>query len=432
MISKGRKAEEELDLESLEMSIRSSVHRVGAVMLEEMINHMLPEEPESWIAPKSGGEYLFWGNREKRLVTVLGEIRVRRNYYYDPKKETGIFPKDGVLGIEGTMFSPGVTRMMGRTGASRPFGLAAEDLKELAGITIAAKEVERSCHCLGPQVETFLQSSQPEEYPRENVIAFRNIPILYISMDGTGIPMVKKETQGRRGKGEDGCAKTREVKLGCVFTQTGVNSKGYPVRDENSTSYVGGIEVAEKFSARIYQEALRRGLWRARTVCVLGDGAPWIWNIADLQFPDAIKIVDLFHAKEHIWKVAREIFSPDPSQLEPWAMERIGELEQGCPEMVSSKILERIPSSSKFSEMLEKEAAYFDRNKERMRYAQFRKQGLFVGSGVVEAGCRSVIGSRLKQSGMHWSVPGANAVISLRCCIESNRWEDFWEYCSSF
>jgi len=77
---------------------------------------------------------------------------------------------------------------------------------------------------------------------------------------------------------------------------------------------------------------------------------------------------------------------------------------------------------------LEREIGYFEKNKDRMRYNEFRRQGLFVGSGVVEAGCRTVIGQRLKQSGMHWTVKGANSIIALRCCFLSNRWEDFWEY----
>ena len=103
-------------------------------------------------------------------------------------------------------------------------------------------------------------------------------------MHGTGVPVVKKETAGRKGKGEDGQAKTREVKLGCVFTQTSVDQDGRPVRDDESTSYTGAIETAELFGRRIYQEAMRRGMDWAKEVCVIGDGAPWIWNIADEQF----------------------------------------------------------------------------------------------------------------------------------------------------
>ena len=79
-------------------------------------------------------------------------------------------------------------------------------------------------------------------------------------------------------------------------------------------------------------------------------------------------------------------------------------------------------------ELCEREIGYFEKNKERMRYADFKKRGLFVGSGVMEAGCRTVVGQRLKQSGMHWTVNGANSIIALRCNLLSNRWEDFWEY----
>ena len=79
-------------------------------------------------------------------------------------------------------------------------------------------------------------------------------------------------------------------------------------------------------------------------------------------------------------------------------------------------------------ELLKKEIGYFEKNKERMRYNEFKKQGLFIGHGVIEAGCRAVIGQRLKQSGMHWTVRGANNIIALRCYLLSNRWKDLWEY----
>jgi hypothetical protein len=203
---------------------------------------------------------------------------------------------------------------------------------------------------------------------------------MYIGMDGTGVPVVKKETKNRRGKNEDGLAKTREAKLGCVFTQTTIDEKGFPIRDEGSTSYVGYIETAEDFGDKIYAEALSRGLESAQTVCVIGDGAVWIWNIADFHFKGAIQIIDIYEEEK---------------------------------------------------EIVEKEINYFEKNKERMRYKAFRNQGLFIGSGVVEAGCRTVIGQRLKQSGMHWTVPDANNIIALRCCILSNKWEDFWGYRAS-
>jgi hypothetical protein len=124
-------------------------------------------------------------------------------------------------------------------------------------------------------------------------------------MDGSGVPMVKKETVGRQGKGQDGQAKTRGAELGCIFTQTSVDEEGRPVRDEGSPSYPGAIEAADTFAWRMYKEAKRRGMDQAKEVSVLGDGALWIWNIADKHFHGSEHIVALYHAREHYWNAAK-------------------------------------------------------------------------------------------------------------------------------
>ena len=262
----------------------------------------------------------------------------------------------------------------------------------------------------------------------DKVIPIKSVPKMYVCMDGTGVPMVKAEVAGRQGKGENGQAKTREAKLGCIFTQTTVDKEGRPVRDEGSTSYTGAIETADEFGKRIYSEARHRGIDRAEMVCVIGDGAPWIWNIADEHFYGATQIIDLYHAREHYWDAARAVFGDNKKKLDRWTEQRRKELDKGKVAQVINAIKRLSLSAEIAKEVCEKEISYFEKNKERMRYADFRKRGLFVGSGVLEAGCRAVIGQRLKQSGMHWSVNGANSIIALRCCLLSNRWEDFWEY----
>jgi hypothetical protein len=317
--------------------------------------------------------------------------------------------------------------MMGRVGTYRPFGLGHEDIKEMAGIEVEPKAIERTCHQLGQEVEVFYRQ-EAEIFMTGKVIPIKPIPKLYICMDATGVPVVKAETVNRKGKREDGQAKSREAKLGCIFTQTKEDEKGFPVRDEDSTSYVGAIETPEPFGKRLYGEALRRGLEKAQKVCVIGDGAPWIWNIAEEHFWEAIQIVDLYHARQHYWSAARAIFGLGREALNHWIEKRRKELDRGKVEKVIDSIGNLCPSTKEQEAILEGERAYFEKNKERMRYEDFRKQGLFVGSGVVEAGCRTVIGQRLKQSGMHWTIKGANSVIALRCCILSGRWEDFWEY----
>lgn len=402
------------------------MHTIGSVMLEKILNADSGGYQGRKISHDNGREYEFMGYLNKAVLTVLGKVQIKRAYYYDAVGKEGCFPKDKTLDIEGTTFSPGVRRMASRVGGYRSFDLGHKDIKEMVGIDVTAKEVERISHKLGQEVEEFM-SKEAAAALSDKVIPIKGVPKIYIGIDGTGVPVVKAELTNTKGKGEDGKAKTKEVKLGCVFTQTTVDKEGRPVRDEESTSYVGAIETAEEFAERIYGEAKRRGLDRAQRVVILGDGAVWIWNIADECFPDAIQIVDLYHAREYYWKVARAVLGNKPKEMNYWAEKRRIELNTGDVSAVIQAI-QRLSSSTEYEkETCEKAIGYYQKNKERMKYDEFRKQGLFVGSGVVEAGCRTVIGQRLKQSGMHWTINGANNVIALRCCFLSNRWEDFWE-----
>ncbi len=403
------------------------MHRIGRSVLGMLVNADGGGYQGRTIHCGEGHRYEFIDYRDKELLTVLGPVAVKRAYYYDQESHAGFCPKDRALDIEGTSYSSGVRRMMSKVGAYRPFGLGHEDLYELADIRVSAKEVERISQMVGNQAEMF-HAAEASASLSDKVVPIKPVPRMYVCMDGTGVPVVKKETAGRQGKGEDGQAKTREVKLGCVFTQTGVDQNGRPVRDEETTSYTGAIESAEVFGQRIYQEAMRRGMHWAKEVCVLGDGAIWIWNIADEHFYGATQIVDLFHAREHYWNAAKAFFGQNKDKLHQWTEDRRRELDDGRVEDVINAIKQcsSIPGCDK--SICEREIGYFEKNKERMRYADFRKRGLFVGSGVLEAGCRTAIGQRLKQSGMHWTVRGANSIIALRCSILSNRWEDFWEY----
>ncbi len=251
-------------------------------------------------------------------------------------------------------------------------------------------------------------------------------PILYIEMDGTGVPVNAADTAGRKGK-KSPQARTREVKLGCVFTQSSRDERGRPVRDEGSTSYTGAIEDAAAFGPRLFYEAWRRGWSRARKKVVLGDGAAWIWNLAHEYFPGAIEIVDLYHAREHLWELAGKLFPNREKRRRGWVSRVQRKLDQGRVEPLVAQLRGIATDSAELAHQLTLEADYFERNAERMRYRKFRRQGLFVGSGVIEAGCRTVIASRLKRSGMFWSVRGANAITALRCARLSGRFDDYWD-----
>jgi hypothetical protein len=415
-----------LDLEASEMAIRAAMHQMGGVLLEKLLNSDGGGYRGAHLDCGQGHLAEFVGYRGKQVLTVLSSVEVQRAYYHCPACQGGLVPKDQELDVVGSSFSPGVRRMMGRVGAKEPFEQGRNDLEELAGVVVQTKQVERISAQLGVQVEAFCQREREAILAGKVAPLLPTVPILYIAIDGTGVPVVPRETEGRRGKDATGKAKTREAKIGCVFTQTKQDDQGYPIRDEDSTTYVGAIETAEAFGPRIYAEAVRRGLRQAKKVVVLGDGGPWIWGIVALYFPWATEIVDLYHAREHLANLGKVVYGPTSPEAKQWADARSQQLDEDVEAVITS--MKRLrPRQDHVQEEVRKAIDYFQTNKERMRYAKFRSEGLFVGSGVVEAGCKIVAGLRLKQSGMRWTVNNANAIIALRCCQLSGRWEEFWE-----
>ncbi len=376
-----------------------------------------------------GQEAQYRGLRSKPALTVLGPARVSRPYYLRSHCQQGQFPADVEWDIEETEFSSGVRRMCALVGQQAPFDHGREQMRVLAGLEVTTKAVERTAEAIGADIARGEgEDVQQAVQWRLPIVIGKPIPILCVQMDGTGVPAVKKETAGRSGKIDGQPAHTREAKLGCVFTRTTTDVKGRPIRDPDSTTYTGAIETAEEFGKRIYLEAWNRGGSRAKQKVVMGDGAEWIWNLAGQHFPGAVRIVDLFHARQHLWDLARKPHPNDGKRQKTWmTIHQKRPLDQGKIEKLVVA-LRSIPSSQpEVADKLRTEADYFRRNAERMPYPKFRRQRLFVGSGVIEAGCKTVIGSRLKQSGMFWTVRGANAILALRCCHLNGKFEGYWE-----
>jgi len=297
----------------------------------------------------------------------------------------------------------------------------------LAGLDLAAEAIERTAEAIGTNIE----QAERQEVNRAKQLVFpmaskQTISKMYVLMDGTVVPVVPTEAQGRIGKIEGQRARTRECKLGCVFTQTTVD-EGRAIRDPDSTTYRGAIETAQEFGLHIYTEAWRRGWEWASLRIVIGDGAVWIWNLADLHFPGAVQIVDLYHARQHLWAVGALLFPNDSARQERWMVSPQRLLDQGRIEHLVKRLRNILSENEEVVQDLSSEAEYFERNASRIRYPEFRKLGLFVGSGVVEAGCKTVIGSRLKCSGMFWTVDGANVIIALRRSLLNGRFENYWE-----
>jgi hypothetical protein len=411
------------------MAVRSAMHRAGAAALTELLDFPAPVKTRHTVACPCGQAAPYRELRSKPVLTAVGPVHVSRPYYLCPHCHTGQFPVDVELDIERTEFSPGVRRMQALVGQQAPFVHGREQLKVLAGLVVTSKSVERSAETIGADIaqqeQQQIQSAVQLDLP---IPVGQPIPILYVQIDGTGVPVVKKETAGRQGKVEGQPAHTREAKLGCVFTQTTWDEEGFAIRDPDSTTYTGAIETAEEFGKRIYREALKRG-WRcAKKKVVIGDSADWIWNVVAEHLPDAMQIVDLYHARQHLWEVARQLCPHEEIKQKAWMkvhQKRL--LDNGKIEKLVGALRTIHTTNSQVAEKIRSEADYFERNAERMRYPKFRRQHLFVGSGVIEAGCKTVIGSRLKQSGMFWTVRGANAILALRCSHLNGRFEDYWE-----
>jgi hypothetical protein len=367
--------------------------------------------------------------RSKTVLTAVGAVQVSRPWYLCPHCHQGQFPADQELDIANTEFSPGVRRMQALVGQDAAFDHGREQMKLLAGLAVTTKSVERVAEAIGADIARCKQQEIDRAVQLDlPIIVGEPVPILYIQMDGTGVPVVKKETTGRKGKLDGLPAHTREAKLGCVFTQTKWDLEGFAIRDPDSTSYTGAIETAEQFGKRLYVEAWKRGWSRAEKKVVIGDGAEWIWNIVKDHFPRAIQIVDLFHARQHVWNLARLLYPTDIKRRNAWiGLHQKRWLDKGkIPKLVAS--LRSIqPSDAELAKKIRNEADYFTTNAARMNYPKFRKLHLFVGSGVIEAGCKTVLGHRLKQSGMFWTVAGANSVLALRCSHLNGRFEDYWE-----
>jgi len=415
-------------LEAIEMAVRSAMHHAGATALTELLQFSAPTSDQRRLPCSCGHQAHYRELRSKLVLTAVGKVELSRPYYLCPHCHTGQFPADVELDIEDTAFSPGVRRMQAVVGQDAPFDHGRQQMKLLADLELTTKAVERTAETIGEDIATRdqqeIQRAVQLDLP---MVVAEPVPILYVEMDGTGVPVVKKETVGRQGKIAGQAAHTREVKLGCVFTQTEWDEEDYAIRDSDSTTYAGAIETADAFGKRLYLEAWKRGWSRAKKKVVLGDGAEWIWNIANQHFPGAIQIVDLFHARQHLWELARKLHPNDEANQKRWMMIHQHLLDHGKIKTLTVALRSIATNHPEVAGKLRTEADYFHRNALRMRYPKFRRQHLFVGSGVIEAGCKAVIGSRLKQSGMFWTVRGANAIIALRCCQLNGRFESYWE-----
>jgi hypothetical protein len=319
IVFRDRKAHGRLDLESVETAVRAAMHHAGATALTQLLEYEKPDQDHLTVPCWCGHTARFEELRCKTFLSVVGSVSVRRPYYLCSHCSTGQHPADVEPGIAEMESSPGVRRMEAVVGSEMPFAPACEPMRILAGLEVPAKAIERAAEAIGAAIARRdtgeINRAKQLVLP---IVSKQTIPKMYVLMDGVQIPVVTAETAGRTGRIEGQRARTRECKLGCVFTQTILDKAGRAARDPDSTTYVGAVEAAEEFGYRLYTEAWRRG-WEWATIrIVIADGAVWIWNLADQHFPGAIQIVDLYHARQHLAQLAALLHPHDAAAKKLW------------------------------------------------------------------------------------------------------------------
>lgn len=357
--------------------------------------------------------------REKiRVQCIFGSFELARDYYYDPQERRGHFPADAALGLEGG-YTPALARLMCLESVDEPsFEKAQKHLQETGGIEVPARQLQRLTQSVGPGAQQWQERpSTPEPCDAK---------IMYVSGDGTGVRLRKEELAGRKGQQADGSAKTRQANLGCVFTQHKRDEKGRPIRDHDSTTYLSTFGTVEDLGLLLRWEARRRGSGTAGKIILLIDGALGLENHGEINFPGCLQIVDFYHSMQHLQELLEALWGkehPAFKRLYRQGTKRL--LKDGAQKIIDEA---RAQSQGQPSEAaVTKALHYFEHNVPRMQYGTFRKKGYFIGSGVIEAGCKTVIGARCKQSGMFWSQAGAENLLALRCIERSRQWDHFWK-----
>jgi len=405
-----------LAVQQLEVLVRTAIFKPANALVQWLLQQAA-DRIDAAYQPAPGQQRK--GRECLRVDGLFGTFPLERDYYYHAGKKQGHYPADAALGLE-VGYTPALARLICLEGADETgYQKAERHLAETGAIQVSARQIQRVVQRVGRDAQVWqAREAQPGRC---------DAPILYVSADGTGVPMRPKELAGRAGKQPDGTAKTRQVYLGCVFTQHRTDEQGHPVRDDESTTYVSSFQSIDRFGPILRQEALRRGLATAGKTVLLIDGATGLENMGKDCFKDSVQIVDFYHALEHAGRVLDALLGkkhPDRKvRLRRWARrllkDKVGALIRETRQACLGQ-----PQAQAVGE----ELGYFERNIQRMQYGSFRAAGYFIGSGVVEAGCKTVIGARCKQSGMFWSLPGAENVLALRCIHSSRRWDPFWKH----
>lgn len=417
MTSFGSKPPTGVAVAELEPLLRAAIFKPANQVVAMLVQQAADGVDAAYI-PKPGEQAK--GRETITVQCMFGTFELTRRYYYHPGKKSGYFPADAALGLEGA-YTPALARLICLEGSDETsFRQASEHLRKVGGIPVPERQIQRVVDRVGQDAIDWQR--------RESAPGCCDANIMYVAADATGVPMRRQELEGRKGKAPDGKAKTRMAMLGCVFTQTGLDQEGLPLRDHNSTTYLSGFLSPSDFGVGLRREAIRRGLTPGKQSVLLIDGASGLEKLGLDYFPDAVQIVDFYHAMEHLQTLieilrGKEDVPGNERRRHHWKKLL---LNDGLQRIISQARKEASIRGN--SNEVEAALGYFLHNLPRMQYGTFRAKNYFIGSGVIEAGCRSIIGKRCKQSGMFWSQTGAEKVLAFRCLHAGKQLDAFWKH----
>ncbi len=442
-------------LEQLEEQVVKTSQQLGRTMLEEVLDSRLHEQrPAARREGSCGHRQRLVGERPKELLTLVGKVRFVRPYYQclevceqDGTCTHGEAPDDVVWGVHERRTTSGVQREISYLCGRLTFEEAADTFCRQVPLGMSGRQALTLMRPLGEALAAhqdqqvnalWADASQPRTSATTSASQTRDLARLYIEVDGVlarlrrGSVPLEKEERHRPGD------VYREVKVGAVFRAERGRERSELVPGvlvdtpaPDSLHYVARRTAKGGFDRLLYSLAVQCGLERAQQVVVLGDGAPWIWNLVSEQFPQAVQIVDLYHAKEHVWDVAHAVFGGRTSEATAWATKACSLLVEGQIEALVAAIqaLPPIPPEPGQARSIPDRAVdYFSLNAQRMRYPLFRAQGMHLGSGIAEAACKTVVGTRAKRSGMRWTPEGLDALLPLRTAVLNHSYDSFWEH----
>ncbi|MFZ1704835.1 MAG: ISKra4 family transposase [Saprospiraceae bacterium] len=397
----------------LEERLRETLREGGRRLLGELLNQPGLELPGDARLP---GERVLEA-QPRSVQTLLGEVIVHRRGYYDAEAGSVRYPLDEAMGLIGG-WMPGLAKLAGRLAARTSYEDAGEDLSACLGFPVEYRGLPRLVRRIGAAVGVAVagMSAPP---------VGKNVR-LYVSADGTGIPLRPDELKGRAGRQADGSARTHEVKVGCVFTQS-LRAGGEPLRDPDSTTYTATLGRVDTFAPQLLKEARRRHMDKARQVVFISDAAAWLREMRRTHFPEAVWVLDFYHAATHVRALADALFGKESREAERF-------YRSGVKRLLAGKSATVVSGAGRVSQPTDpvaaaREKSYLAAHHEGMRYDEFQREGIFIGSGVIEASCKSVVGQRFKQSGMFWSQRGAEDLLPLRCALSSGLYDQAWTPC---